>query len=84
LLFRQCSFFPQSNKSYGTNRLISKCLITEILVNYNVVTTEHFYHFGSKEENRNAVTEALILNYSPPNALVPIKATKQMTLFAEV
>jgi len=83
LLFRQCSFFPQSNKSYGTNRLISKCLITEILVNYNIVTTEHFYHFGGKEENRNAVTEALILNYSPPNAAVAIEMAKQMSLFAQ-
>ncbi|MBA2736876.1 MAG: hypothetical protein H0U50_08845 [Pyrinomonadaceae bacterium] len=50
------------------------------MVNYNVVTTEYFYHFGGKEENRNAVTEALILNYSPPNATVETKMTKQMSL----
>lgn len=30
---------------------------------YHVVTTEHFYHLGGKEENRRAITEALILNY---------------------
>jgi DNA adenine methylase len=30
---------------------------------YPIVTTSHFYHLGAKEENRNAVTEALILNY---------------------
>jgi DNA adenine methylase len=37
--------------------------------NYHVVTTEHFYHLGGKEENRRAITEALILNYDP-NELV--------------
>jgi DNA adenine methylase len=30
---------------------------------FPIITTEHFYHLGAKEENRNAVTEALILNY---------------------
>lgn len=33
--------------------------------NYHLVTTEHFYHLGGKEENRRAITEALILNYDP-------------------
>lgn len=35
--------------------------------NYNIVTTSHFYHLGGKEENRNAVTEALITNYCKTN-----------------
>ena len=29
------------------------------------VTKEHFYHVGAKEKNRNAVTEALLMNYDP-------------------
>jgi DNA adenine methylase len=29
----------------------------------NILTKEHFYHVGAKEKNRNAMTEALILNY---------------------
>ena len=32
---------------------------------FNILTREHFYHVGSKEEYRNPVTEALILNYEP-------------------
>ncbi|MGQ0543505.1 MAG: DNA adenine methylase [Blastocatellia bacterium] len=32
---------------------------------YKVVTTEHFYHLGGREENRNPMTEALVLNYQP-------------------
>lgn len=31
----------------------------------NIVTKEHFYHIGANENNRNAMTEALILNYNP-------------------
>ncbi len=29
------------------------------------ITKEHFYHVGAKEENRNAVIEALLINYEP-------------------
>ncbi len=30
------------------------------------VTQEHFYHVGASETNRNAMTEALIMNFDPP------------------
>ncbi len=30
------------------------------------VTREHFYHVGARETNRNAMTEALVMNYPPP------------------
>jgi len=30
------------------------------------VTQEHFYHVGANEENRNAMTEALVMNFQPP------------------
>ena len=70
--------------TWFANKYRANEYLAQVWKNYNVVTTEHFYHFGGKEENRNAVTEALILNYSPPNAAVAIKTTKQMSLFAEV
>ncbi|MGI8638393.1 MAG: DNA adenine methylase [Pyrinomonadaceae bacterium] len=70
--------------TWFANKYRANQYLAQVWKNYNVVTTEHFYHFGGKEENRNAVTEALILNYSPPNAAVAIKITKQMSLFAEV
>ena len=31
---------------------------------FNIVTKEHFYHVGGKEENRNPVIEALITNFT--------------------
>lgn len=32
----------------------------------HIVTQEHFYHVGAKEDNRNSMTEALIMNFRPP------------------
>lgn len=32
------------------------------------ITQEHFYHVGAREKNRNAVTEALLVNYEPSGA----------------
>ena len=34
----------------------------------NKILQAHFYHLGAREENRNAVTEALLMNYTPMKA----------------
>lgn len=36
---------------------------------YSITTKEHFYHIGGKEENRNAITEALLTNFSTPHSI---------------
>lgn len=33
---------------------------------FHISTREHFYHVGGSEENRNAMTEALVTNYTRP------------------
>lgn len=43
---------------YRTNQFIDT-LWTE----YNVLTKEHFYHVGAKEDNRNPMVEALVTNF---------------------
>ena len=48
---------------------------------FNVVTREHFYHVGGKEENRNPVTEALITNFrTTPIGHSQKKSTQYMLL----
>ena len=63
-----------SNK-YRTNEYIhtlwQKC---------NSVTKTHFYHVGAKEENRNEVLEALILNYEPNEVMVEMEKLEYMQL----
>jgi DNA adenine methylase len=41
--------------------------ITNLWSKYNVVTLQHFYYVGGKEENRNAVVEALVTNLAVSN-----------------
>lgn len=62
----RCNFILStwlSNK-YRTNENVfsiwNKCEIT---------TMEHFYHIGGKEENRNAVYEALMTNFKTTNSI---------------
>ena len=43
---------------YRTNEYIER-----VWGDCQIVTREHFYHVGAKERNRNAVTEALLMNY---------------------
>lgn len=32
---------------------------------FQIVTREHFYHVGAKEDNRNPMVEALVMNFTP-------------------
>lgn len=45
-----------------SNKYRTNDYIFSIWKNCNVATKEHFYHVGGKEENRNAVYEALLSN----------------------
>lgn len=45
---------------------------------FNILTRDHFYHVGGKEENRNPVVEALVVNY--PVGVFEIKRRKSEQL----
>ncbi len=47
---------------------------------------EHFYHIGAKEENRNPMIEALIMNYKPKEKVVKLNGNtyKQLDMFNEI
>ncbi len=48
----------------------------------NKKTKEHFYHIGAKETNRNLVTEALLMNYTPfADSNKIAKENEQLLLF---
>ena len=48
----------------------------------NKTTKEHFYHIGAKETNRNSVTEALLMNYTPfTDSNRVTKENEQLSLF---
>ena len=68
--------------TWHSNQYRENNYLESLWKNYSIVTTSHFYHLGGKEENRNAVTEALILNYKtePKQEFVKTPVYQQLTL----
>ncbi len=63
--------------SYRTNEFVQK-----EWSHCHVVKKDHFYHVGAKEANRNAVVEALLLNYLPnPGVNQTLISTEQISYF---
>lgn len=50
--------------SWHSNRHRTNQSIATNWAEFNVFTCRHFYHVGARENNRNAVLEALVTNYS--------------------
>jgi DNA adenine methylase len=48
---------------------------------FHVITKEHFYHVGAKEENRNSMLEALVMNFNPGCKAIVENVTPQLCLF---
>jgi DNA adenine methylase len=48
---------------------------------FHVVTKEHFYHVGAKEDNRNSMLEALVMNFPPNCDAIVENSTSPPTLF---
>ncbi|TGL75987.1 DNA adenine methylase [Leptospira yasudae] len=52
---------------------------------FNLVTRDHFYHSGAKEENRNSIVEALVFNFENSNISSHnhdlLKKPEQLVLF---
>ncbi|EIJ41690.1 DNA adenine methylase Dam [Beggiatoa alba B18LD] len=50
--------------TWHSNQYRKNSYLESLWKNYTIITTAHFYHLGGKEENRNAIMEALIMNYA--------------------
>jgi DNA adenine methylase len=49
---------------------------------FNILTKDHFYHVGGKEENRNPVVEALIINFGAHVTEIASEEYEQLLLIA--
>ncbi len=69
--------------TWHSNRYRKNPFIERLWSKFNILTKEHFYHVGAKEDNRNSMLEALVMNFEPekPDDKPPLKP-EQMTLFA--
>lgn len=50
------------------NRFRENESIDGLWARFRVLTREHFYHLGAREDNRNPMTEALVANYVIPES----------------
>ena len=60
-LQKSSAFFMLS--TWHSNDYRENTYINSIWHDCSIITQEHFYHVGAKEENRNPVIEALLTNY---------------------
>ena len=51
--------------TWHSNRYRKNPFINMLWSKFNILTKEHFYHVGAKEDNRNAMIEALVMNFEP-------------------
>ena len=52
---------------------------------FHVLTKEHFYHVGGKEENRKPMLEALVVNFRPKRLHEkPIEQVEQLLLLEKL
>ena len=51
--------------TWHSNRYRNNPFVDALWSAYNILTREHFYHIGAKEDNRNPMLEALVMNYDP-------------------
>lgn len=49
--------------TWHSNRYRRNVFIDELWSDYYILTREHFYHVGAREDNRNPMLEAIVMNY---------------------
>ncbi|MCL2520729.1 MAG: Dam family site-specific DNA-(adenine-N6)-methyltransferase [Spirochaetaceae bacterium] len=74
--------------TWHSNRYRTNTYIDNLWQNFNLTTTEHFYHLGAKEINRVAINEALIYNFTNDTQiekkLIELPKIEQPLLFSKV
>ena len=67
--------------TWHSNQYRSNTTLETLWKPFHVVTQEHFYHIGAKESNRNAMMEALVMNFVSKKIKSELKRQSQPMLF---
>jgi len=70
--------------TWHSNRYRKNLALENIWSEFNIITKEHFYHVGAKESNRNAILEALVMNFEPHCKKIKRHENLQHGLFESV
>lgn len=67
--------------TWHSNRYRKNEYLDSLWSSFNIITKEHFYHVGGKEDNRNSMMEALIMNFTPSCEKISKKVDLQPSMF---
>lgn len=67
--------------TWHSNKYRKNDCLTSFWSRFHVVTKEHFYYVGAKEDNRNSMLEALVMNFSPKHEMLNSIDTQQQRMF---
>ncbi|MBQ3713791.1 MAG: Dam family site-specific DNA-(adenine-N6)-methyltransferase [Spirochaetia bacterium] len=71
---------PFMLSTWDHNEFRSNVYINSIWKDCKKLTQNHFYHIGAKEENRNPMIEALLINYKQPEEVKYVSEEGQLGL----
>ena len=66
------------HNQYRTNPYIET-----LWAEFQIVTREHFYHVGAKEDNRNPMVEALVMNFAPRTSQILAHIEREQLMLLE-
>jgi DNA adenine methylase len=71
--------------TWHSNKYRKNPFIESLWSKFDIMTKEHFYHVGATEDNRNAMLEALVMNFKPIQLCEePILTSEQFILFEKI
>ncbi len=71
--------------TWHSNQYRENVFLQSLWSEFQVLTKEHFYHVGGKEENRRPMLEALVMNFTPkPVCEKPVERPEQLLLFEKI
>lgn len=68
--------------TWHSNQYRKNLALEKYAQKFTVFTSEHFYHVGASEKNRNPMLEAIVLNYDPEPQQATIELS-QLALFEQ-
>ena len=71
--------------TWHSNQYRENIFLKNLWSKFHVLTKEHFYHIGAKEENRKPMLEALVMNFIPEHIYEePTVRAEQLSLFEKL
>lgn len=67
--------------TWHSNKYRKNTYLKSLWASFHIITKEHFYHVGAKEDNRSSMLEALVMNFPPKHLQVKSSPTTLAPLF---